>query len=139
VPPDLRSYVELLKALGVPEKFSPHDFIAVLRKLQAKSQGRPLDGYGLEMAVGMVRVLSKLSPAERARIDSEIILVPEKNGPLLLPATDLVYDDAPWLTSRLRQVNLRLVHPDVGDEVAKAVGVRGLREMFIDSQGGNQV
>lgn len=52
VPPDLRSYGELLKALGVPNKFSPRDFISVLRKLQAKSQGRPLDGHGLDMAVG---------------------------------------------------------------------------------------
>lgn len=87
----------------------------------------------------MVRVLSKLSPAERASIKTEVVLVPDTSGPLLLPASDLVYDDAPWLTSRLRQVNLRLVHPEVGDEAAKSVGVRGLREVFIDSQGGNQV
>lgn len=88
---------------------------------------------------GMLRVLSKLSPAERASIKSEVVLVPDNSGPVLLPASDLVYDDATWLTSRLRQVNLRLVHPEVDDEVAKSVGVRGLREVFIDSQGGNQV
>lgn len=50
-------------------------------------------------------------------IESETVLVPDKNGPVLVPAGSLVYDNAPWLTSRLRQHNLRLVHPDVGNEV----------------------
>lgn len=52
VPTDLRSYRSLLKALGVPERFSPHDFIEVLRKLQQKSRGKPLDRNGLDMAIG---------------------------------------------------------------------------------------
>lgn len=88
---------------------------------------------------GMVKVLAKLSPAERSTIGSEVVLVPDKNGTSLFPASSLVYDDASWLTSRLRQINLMLVHPEVGNDAARAVGVRSLREMFIDSQGGKQV
>lgn len=65
----------------------------------------------------MVRVLSQLSPVERASIEHEVVPVPDKSGPFLVQAGNLVYDNAPWLTSRLRQHNLRLVHPDVGNEV----------------------
>lgn len=65
----------------------------------------------------MVKVLSQLSPVERLVLKTEVVLVPDKNGPVLVPASSLVYDDAHWLTSRLRQHNLRLVHPEVGDEV----------------------
>lgn len=64
---------------------------------------------------GFVKILSQLSAVDRSTIKSEAILLPDKNGPILFPASSLVYDDAPWLSSRIR--TLRLVHPDVGDEV----------------------
>lgn len=62
-----------------------------------------------------MKILSQLSAVDRSTIKSEAILLPDKNGPILFPASSLVYDDAPWLSSRIRK--LRLVHPDVGDEV----------------------
>lgn len=66
---------------------------------------------------GFVKILSALSAEDRSSINSESILLPDKGGPTLMPVASLVYDDAPWLSSRLR--NLRLVHPDVGDEVRR--------------------
>lgn len=66
---------------------------------------------------GMVKALARLSPEDREPIKAEVILVPDDNGPVLVPAGNLVYDNAPWLTSRLRNPNLRLVHREVGDEV----------------------
>lgn len=52
MPPGLQTYRELLKALGVQEKFQPRDFIAVLRTLKRNTQGRPLDTNELALAVG---------------------------------------------------------------------------------------
>ena len=71
--------------------------------------------YHINPASGFVKILAALSPEDRSTIKSEAILLPDKSGPTLMPASALVYDDAPWLSSRLR--TLRLVHPDVGDEV----------------------
>lgn len=65
---------------------------------------------------GLVKILAQLSAAERASIEPDALLVPDESGPCLLPASRLVFNDAPWLSARLRQ--LHLVHPDVGDEVS---------------------
>lgn len=72
-----------------------------------------------------MKILSQLSGVDRSSIKSQTILLPDKNGPILFPASSLVYDDAPWLSSRIR--TLRLVHPDVGDEVREpwSAGVVG--------------
>lgn len=71
----------------------------------------------LSSCAGMVKILSQLSAGERASIEGEVVMVPAMHGPLMYPAADLVYNDAPWLMDRLRQSRVRLVHPDVGDEV----------------------
>ncbi|CAM9350980.1 unnamed protein product [Scytosiphon promiscuus] len=136
VPAELCGYETLLSALGVPREFSPGDFVDVLRGMEAQCRGRPLDSETLATAVGFVKILSQLSPLDRSSIKPDSLLIPDEGGPYLVPAPSLVYDDAPWLSSRLR--NMRLVHPDVGDEAAKSLGVRGLREAFVSSQGGIQ-
>lgn len=66
---------------------------------------------------GMVKALSLLSPAEWSVLGTEVVLLPDKSGPDLLPASSLVYNNANWLTPLLGQYNLNLVHPEVGDEV----------------------
>lgn len=60
VPTDLRSYRTLLKALGVPERFSPLDFVRVLQRLEAQSRGRPLDPHNLSLAVGKHAYMTRL-------------------------------------------------------------------------------
>lgn len=74
-----------------------------------------------------MKTLAHLPLVERAKIQSEVVLVPDKNGLTLFPAASLVYDDAPWLSSRLKHMNLRIVHPAVDDEV--------LRKLFCLIQG----
>lgn len=49
---ELYPYSTLLTALGVPERFSPRDFVSVLKKLEVEARGRPLDTNGLGIAVG---------------------------------------------------------------------------------------
>lgn len=68
----------------------------------------------------MVQVLAKLPPSERASIGSEAILVPDRHGPRLIPARHLVYDNAPWLSSRLQPGTVRFVHPDIAEQVTFA-------------------
>ncbi|CAM9858704.1 unnamed protein product, partial [Laminaria digitata] len=121
VPTELREFRTLLHTLGVPERFRPGDYLAVLKTMEAQAKGRPLDPTALSVAVGLVKILAQLSAAERGSIEPGALLVPDESGPRLLPASSLVYDDAPWLSGRLRQ--LHLVHPDVGDEVSRKSSV----------------
>lgn len=57
------------------------------------------------------------------------ILAVDERG-VLVPATELVFNDAPWLALG-GGAQLRLVHPKLSHEVAEKVGVRSLRRMML--------
>lgn len=56
--------------------------------------------------------------------------VPDHRGSLL-PARDLVYDDAPWLTGD--RPPMATVHPRLSHEVAERVGVSSLRRQMLSA------
>lgn len=52
VPTELREFRTLLHTLGVPERFRPGDYLAVLKTMETAAKGRPLDATALGVAVG---------------------------------------------------------------------------------------
>lgn len=52
VPTELREFRTLLHTLGVPERFRPGDYLAVLKTMETAAKGRPLDATALDVAVG---------------------------------------------------------------------------------------
>ncbi len=62
-------------------------------------------------------------------ISQRDILVPSADGSLR-NADELVFDDAPWLSSK-EQDRLLFCHPKVPNEIASCVGVRSLRQSLL--------
>ena len=98
---------------------SPPPLPPLLRPVSRRTMKPRVDYF--RRPSGLVKILAQLSAAERGSIEQDALLLPDADGPRLLPASSLVYDDAPWLSGRVRQ--LHLVHPDVGDEVSRKPSV----------------
>jgi sacsin len=94
VPSDLSAFRELLSELGVREALAPGDYARVLARMAADTDERPLQDGQLSVAVWLVQQLADAHLlAEDAR---SAIHVPDAAG-ILVPAGELVYNDAPWL------------------------------------------
>ena len=65
--------------------------------LFTKFGGQPLEFADLDLAVGMAKLLAALGKEE---IGTRVVYLPGENS-VLKPAEDMVYDDAPWLSSSL--------------------------------------
>jgi len=141
VPPDLEEFAELFRTFGVRETFYPEDYLTVMDHLheeQIDNGNQPLQPSTLDLAIGMVKLLSKLSPEELYPIQGRTIYVPSQSG-ALMRSRDLVYNDAPWLCASLSgKVRLRFVHEDVGQSAAAAVGCKSLREVLLSDQSSMQ-
>jgi hypothetical protein len=51
-----------------------------------------------------------------ASFSAAVLHVPDERG-VLVPAGDLVYDDAPWLAAATSSAAARIVHPKISHEV----------------------
>ena len=70
----------------------------------------------------MVQILSD----DAMRVTDLEIYAPDESGTLAL-STDLVYDDAPWLSKETRARDCRFVHPKISSNVGDKVGIKSLR------------
>ncbi len=83
----------------------------------------------LELAVSLVQ---KLSDSTMNACDWDVY-APDSAG-VLVPATDLVYDDAPWMLGATGLADLRFVHAKVSNNVAKAVNIASRRSKMVEDQ-----
>eukprot|EP00618_Florenciella_parvula_P033962 CAMPEP_0119484170 /NCGR_PEP_ID=MMETSP1344-20130328/11260_1 /TAXON_ID=236787 /ORGANISM="Florenciella parvula, Strain CCMP2471" /LENGTH=157 /DNA_ID=CAMNT_0007518713 /DNA_START=1 /DNA_END=471 /DNA_ORIENTATION=+ len=60
------------------------------------------------------------------RVTDLEIYAPDDAGTLAL-TTDLVYDDAPWLSKQSMAQSCRFVHPKISSNVGEKVGIKSLR------------
>ncbi|CAM6095372.1 unnamed protein product [Calypogeia fissa] len=131
IPADLAVFKDLLLELGVRETLTPTEFALVLANMAKDMSGAPLDNRQLSAAIWLVQHLAdlhlQLSP-----------FVPDASS-ILVPASELVYNDAPWLSnsenvSSIGHSNLkgpRFVHAKISSDVAERLGVRSLRRLLL--------
>ena len=133
MPVELGSYSTLLRRLGVRESFGATDYAAVLRLMHEKCQDSALPEHWLQVAVAMVQALS--DGAKSADISDWELFVPDDHC-IMCAASDLVFDDAPWLSASSPALSAlakppRLVHDKLSAAVAARLGVRSLRASLI--------
>ncbi len=142
VPQELECFSTMLRFFGVREKFFALDYVRVNEELFNRMDGQQLSMPDLELAVGMAKLLAGLSKEEREEGLSQIrspIYLPSSTI-VMQPAENMVYDDAPWLSSSLGdKMRLRFVHDMVGETEAQILGARSLREVLLANQSGMQV
>ncbi|KAH9323717.1 hypothetical protein KI387_018356, partial [Taxus chinensis] len=141
IPADLAVFRELFIDLGVRESLSPRDFAIVLSKMAANNNGSPLDVHELRAAILIVQYL-----ADAKFHDKQIsCYIPEVSS-ILMPATELAFNDAPWLSisnewgssGGVSPVALtankkvpKFVHGNISNDVAERLGVSSLRRLLL--------
>jgi sacsin len=132
VVPSHYSYMrELLVACGVQETFKPSDFVMALRKINEEAEGKKLSNELQKVANLIISEFCDLNPEQLKtfRGESEVPLLSEDNR--LLPASQLAYNDAPWMKRRLKRDHV-YVHRTVARELAQGLGVKLVREKTLD-------
>ncbi len=135
VPDAMECFSKLLKLCGVRESFSGKDFIQLLFSLSSQLQGNPCDPRQLDLAIFVSRYLSRIPQEDLDSLDKSKIFLPSKDR-IMHRARDMTFDDAPWLSAIVKRTRHVFVHPDVGNEVARVLGSKSLRDVLSAHQNG---
>ncbi|KAL8139892.1 hypothetical protein V2J09_005913 [Rumex salicifolius] len=141
VPVDLAVFRELFLELGVQEFLSFADYSNILCRMASRKEGISLTPQELTAAFMIVQHLAESQSNEK----QVKIYLPDASGQLLL-ASELVYNDAPWLLGMddsgnpsnqaspglsAKQNVQRFVHGNISNDVAERLGVSSLRRLML--------
>ncbi|CAK7337978.1 unnamed protein product [Dovyalis caffra] len=141
IPMDLAVFKELFLELGIREYFKPMDYANILGRMAVRKGSSPLDAREIRAAILIVQHLAEVQFHEQVKI-----YLPDVSG-RLFPATDLVYNDAPWLLGsddsdssfggastvalNAKRAVHKFVHGNISNEVAEKLGVCSLRRILL--------
>lgn len=142
IPTDLAVFKGLFLELGVREFLKPMNYIEILGRMAMRKGSSSLDARELRAAILIVQHLSEVQGQER----QVKIYLPDVSG-RLFPASELVYNDAPWLLSsedsdeslvggskitlNAKRTNQKFVHANISNDVADRLGVCSLRRILL--------
>ncbi|KAK4261932.1 hypothetical protein QN277_004866 [Acacia crassicarpa] len=133
VPSELSEFKDLLIKLGARLSFGVGDYLHVLQRLQNDVQGVPLS---LDQLNFVHRVLEAIVECclEKPLIEpfDSPLLIPDAHG-VLMPAGDLVYNDAPWLENN-SLVGKHFIHPSISNDLASRLGIMSIRCLSLVSE-----
>lgn len=125
VPSELSEFKQLLFELGVRQTFDATDYLNALRRLQGDVKGEPLSAEQLTFVHCVLEeFVDCYNDSQAPDVLLNSLVVPNSFG-VLSPARNLVYNDAPWINADSTSQNF--VHPSIGNDLAKKLGVRSLR------------
>ncbi|KAL3502258.1 hypothetical protein ACH5RR_036707 [Cinchona calisaya] len=142
IPIDLAVFRDLFLDLGIREFLKPSDYANILCRMATRKGSSPLDPQEIRAAILVAQHL-----ADSQFYDDHIKMYLPDVSCRLFDATDLVYNDAPWLldsenseSSSSNPPNMslhgkqnvqRFVHRNISNDVAEKLGVRSLRRMLL--------
>lgn len=138
VPSQIVEFRKLLSKLGVREAFEFFDYARVLARIADDAKGRSVSSEQLTFCFRVLEALVEVLPAQSSvsgKYSVGAILIPDSSG-VLMPAKDLVYNDAPWLAKSVAGLAgmRRLVHPEIENELAERLGAKSLRYLSLVDQ-----
>ncbi|KAH9612108.1 hypothetical protein KSS87_002588 [Heliosperma pusillum] len=142
IPVDLAVFKELFLNLGVREFLNFTDYAKILCRMATRKGEDPLTAEELSAAILIVQHLAE-APLHEKHV---LVYLPDASG-RLLPASDLVYNDAPWLLGvedsdsssndgsslplSARRSAQRFVHGNISNDVAEKLGVCSQRRSLL--------
>lgn len=142
IPIDLAVFKELFIELGIREFLKSTDYADILYRMAMKKGSSPLDTQEIRAAILIVQHLAEVQFHEQ----KVKIYLPDASG-RLFPASDLVYNDAPWLLGsegtdstfnissavalNARRTVQKFVHGNISNDVAEKLGVCSLRRILL--------
>ena len=135
VPDQMICYENLLKYCGIRQSFSGEDYIRLLSSLTSQLGGIPCDSKQLDLAIFVARNLSRVPSKDISALNKSGLYLPSREG-IMFKADEMTYDDAPWLSAIVKKTSHVFVHSDVGNEVARILGSKSLRDVLSAHQNG---
>ncbi|GFQ05377.1 sacsin [Phtheirospermum japonicum] len=141
IPVDLAAFSDLFLELGIQEYLRPSDYANILYRMATKKGTVPLDSQEISAATLIAQHLAEAHFYE----EQTNIYLPDVSG-RLLRASDLVYNDAPWLLEIEGSDNLfgnaalsldakqavhKFVHGNISHDIAEKLGVRSFRRILL--------
>ncbi|KAF8378912.1 hypothetical protein HHK36_030261 [Tetracentron sinense] len=142
IPVDLAVFRELFLELGIREYLKPTDYASILCRMATRKGFTPLDAQEIRAALLIVQHLAEVQFQDQ----QAKIYLPDVSS-RLFPATDLVYNDAPWLLGTVdpetafgkastvalnaKRTIHKFVHGNISNDVAEKLGVCSLRRMLL--------
>jgi sacsin len=132
----LEAFEPLLKALNVREAFRPEDFVHANTCFLRDAAEKPLSPEALTACVATLEAASTAvtEGEDKAAYSGYTFSMPNAQG-VLRPASELTFDDAPWMSSTLRQRpdggGVQFVHSSISAQLAESLGARSLRYLLL--------
>ena len=142
IPVDLAVFKELFLKLGIREFLKPDDYANILGIMFTRKGSTPLDAQEIRAALLIVQHLAEVQFHEH----KAKIYLPDVSG-RLLPVSELVYNDAPWLLGsedvdnsfgsastvafNAKGTIQKFVHGNISNDVAEKLGVCSLRRTLL--------
>ncbi|GFZ15718.1 zinc finger, C3HC4 type (RING finger) family protein [Actinidia rufa] len=142
IPVDLAAFRDLFLELGIREFLKPSDYASILCRMAKRKGSTPLVAQEIRAAILIAQHLAEVQSHEQ----QIKIYLPDLSGRLII-ATDLAYNDAPWLLGAEEPSNSfgnastlaltakrtvqKFVHGNISNDVAEKLGVRSLRRMLL--------
>ena len=130
VPRKFGAYEELLKRLGARERPALQDYIAFLQSLhQETGSEQPLNPNEVAAVLRVVHIVvrsDELDERESRKLIASLFVPDDRS--CLVPASQCLLMDDTWTASRvdMRKVNLKYVHPALGRDACKKLGIPSL-------------
>lgn len=130
VPSELSEFRALLSELGVKLTFDAMDYLHVLQYLQCDLKGEPLSSEQLNFVHCVLEAWADCYADKHVPdVSLNSLLIPDSSG-VLMHASNLVYNDAPWMKNN-HPPTKRFVHPSISDVLANRLGVQSLRSLSL--------
>ncbi|XP_076890119.1 uncharacterized protein LOC143541094 [Bidens hawaiensis] len=136
IPVDLAVFKDLFLELGIREFLKPSDYAKILCRMSTIKGSAPLNSEELRAALLLAQHLAEVQLYE----EQVKIFLPDVSC-ILVDATDLVYNDAPWLLGsetdasnvaiNVKKTVQKYVHGNISNDVAEKLGVHSLRRMLL--------
>ncbi|KAK1380492.1 Sacsin [Heracleum sosnowskyi] len=140
IPVDLEAFRDLFLELGIREFLKPNDYGNILCRMATRKGSVPLNPQEIRAALLVAQHLAEVQYFE----EQIKIFLPDQSC-RLVDATDLVYNDAPWLLGsednlfgnastvalNAKRTVQKFVHGNISNDVAEKLGVRSLRRMLL--------
>ncbi|XP_071734151.1 uncharacterized protein [Rutidosis leptorrhynchoides] len=136
IPVDLAVFRDLFIELGIREFLNPTDYAKILCRMAGIKGSTRLNSQELRASLLIAQHLAEVQSYE-GQIK---IFLPDVSC-VLVDATDLVYNDAPWLLGseddssnvalNMKRTVQKYVHGNISNDVAEKLGVHSLRRMLL--------
>eukprot|EP01083_Nonionella_stella_P134234 408441_1 len=132
IPTDLSEFESMFQLWGVRPEFSAEDYVNALKVMQRRFTEK-LPENDLKCSIRIVMHLSSLNFSQ----EESLLYVPSTNG-ILLDSRHILFNDAKWMSDRIKNDELQFLHPKIDQETAIQLGIRTLRSQQLQSSGSTQ-